>query len=116
MHVVDNGKGIADGQNENYNDKGKGKEKVAVTSESETESDGMLSSDSDDIDYSNKSFDYLSAGEEELIQLRSRKTNTSKERSILILDMTANPSRTRPNVASKSEVLVEHEDFLTELV
>ncbi|PWA92983.1 hypothetical protein CTI12_AA076440 [Artemisia annua] len=62
------------------------------------------------------SFDYLSPGEEELIQLRTRKANRTKERSIPIPDMTANPSRTRPNMSNRSEVLVEHDDFLTELV
>lgn len=73
-HVVDNGKGIADGKgkgveavtSENDKDKGKGKEILAISSES----DGMLCSDSDDSDdseYFNKSFDYLSSGEEELI-------------------------------------------------
>ncbi|PWA54713.1 hypothetical protein CTI12_AA432850 [Artemisia annua] len=98
---------------ENDKDKGKGKEILAVSS---SESDGMFSSNSDESYYSNKSFDYLSPGEEELIQLRSRKANRTKERSIPIPDMTANPSRTRPNLSNKSEVLVEHDDFLTELV
>lgn len=82
-HVVDNGKGIPDGigkgvkavTSENDKDKGKGKEILTVSS---SESDGLLFSDSDasdDSDYSNKSFHYLIPGEEELIQLRSRKAN-----------------------------------------
>ena len=123
-HVVDNGegvaadkgKGVADVSSQNDKDKDKGKEKVIVST---SESDGMLSSesdDSDDSDYSNKSYDYLSPGEEELIQLRTRKANRTKEKSIPIPDMTANPSRTRPDMSMRSEVLVEHDDFLTELV
>nr|GEV69863.1 multidrug resistance-associated protein 5 [Tanacetum cinerariifolium] len=56
---------------EKSNDVGKGKEKVVVESDSVSENDGMIKeSDSDDSDYSIKSFDYLSAGEEELIQLK----------------------------------------------
>ncbi|PWA92196.1 hypothetical protein CTI12_AA082130 [Artemisia annua] len=122
--VVDNGKGTDVGKgkgvgsvsSQNDKDKGKGKE---ILTGSSSESDGMLSSESDasdDSDYSNKSFDYLSPGEEELIQLRTRKANRTKERSIPIPDMTANPSRTRPNMSNRSEVLVEHDDFLSELV
>lgn len=114
-HVVDNGKGTAV-SSQNDKDKVKGKEKLTVSS---SESDGILSSesdDSDDSDYSNRSFDYLSPGEEELIQLRTRKANRTKQKSIPIPDMTANPSRTRPNMSNRSEVLVEHDDFLTDLV
>ena len=123
-HVVDNGKGIDNGKgkgveavtSENDKDKGKGKQVLTVSS---SESDGILSSESDasdDSDYSNKSFDYLSPGEEELIQLRTRKANRTKEKSIPIPDMTANPSRNRPNMSNRSEFLVEHDDFLTDLV
>nr|GEX92197.1 multidrug resistance-associated protein 5 [Tanacetum cinerariifolium] len=54
----------------------KGKEKMVV--ESDSENDKMIEdSDSDDNDNSNKSFDHISAGEEELIQLRNKKANRS---------------------------------------
>ncbi|GJT92029.1 multidrug resistance-associated protein 5 [Tanacetum coccineum] len=50
--------------------------------------DGMLEdSDGDDNDYSNKFFDYLSAGEEELIQPRTRQANKTKTKPTLIPDM-----------------------------
>ncbi|GJZ80044.1 multidrug resistance-associated protein 5 [Tanacetum coccineum] len=63
----------------------KGKEKTNVGDKRKEKMD----TDSDDSDYSNKSFDYLSAGEEELIQLRTRKANRSKIRPPPIPDMAA---------------------------
>ncbi|GKE45527.1 multidrug resistance-associated protein 5, partial [Tanacetum coccineum] len=72
--------------------------------------------DHDDSDYFNKSFDYLSAGEEELIQLRTRKANKSKIRPPLILDMVAFASTSRATTSNKNEVLVEHDDFIADLL
>ncbi|GJX71080.1 multidrug resistance-associated protein 5 [Tanacetum coccineum] len=97
---------------EKSNDVGKGKMVV----ESDSENDEMIEdSDSDDSDYSNKSFDYLSAGEEELIQLRTRKANRSKIR-LPPIDMAAFASTSRATASNKNEVLVEHDDFIADLL
>ena len=65
---------------------------MVVESDSDSGDDGMLEgSDSDDSDYSQKSIKYLSVGEEELIQFRSRKSN-------------------------KTEVLFEHDEFIGDLL
>ncbi|GJY98937.1 hypothetical protein Tco_0516367 [Tanacetum coccineum] len=93
----------------------KGKEKMVV--ESDSENDGMIEdTDSDDSDDSNKSFDYLSAREEELIQLRTKKANRSKIRPPPIPDMAAFASTTRATASNKNEVLVEHDDFIADLL
>ncbi|GKB71862.1 pentatricopeptide repeat-containing protein [Tanacetum coccineum] len=93
----------------------KRKEKMVV--ESDSENDGMIEdTDSDDSDYSNKSFDYLSAGEEELIQLRTRKANRSKIRPPPIPDMAAFASTSRATASNRNEVLVEHDDFIADLL
>ncbi|GKB01841.1 retrovirus-related pol polyprotein from transposon TNT 1-94 [Tanacetum coccineum] len=69
-------------------DVGKGKEKVVVKSDSDSGNDWMLKeSDNDHIDYSNKFFDYLSVGEEKLIQLITGQSNRIKTRQTLIPDM-----------------------------
>ncbi|GKD55847.1 hypothetical protein Tco_1289234, partial [Tanacetum coccineum] len=81
------------------------------------ENDGMIEdTDSDDSDDSNKSFDYLSAGEEEIIQLRTKKANRSKIRPPPIPDMVAFASTTRATASNKNEVLVEHDDFIADLL
>ncbi|GJY21934.1 hypothetical protein Tco_0394500 [Tanacetum coccineum] len=75
-------------QDEMKNDVGKGKEKVVVKSNSDSGNDWMLEeSDNDHSDYSNKSFDYLSVGEEKLIQLITGQSNRIKTRQTLIPDM-----------------------------
>ena len=78
---------------------------------------GMLEdSDSDDSDYSEKSVDYLSACEEELIEHRTRKANRAKTRATPIPDMAANPSTSRPRGGDRNEVFVEHDEFIDELL
>ncbi|GJZ28892.1 hypothetical protein Tco_0573539 [Tanacetum coccineum] len=102
----------------------KGKDKTNVGDkdrkkvvESDSENDGMIEdTHSDDSDYSNKSFDYLSAGEEELIQLRTRRANRSKIRPPPIPDMAAFASTSRATASNKNEVLVEHDDFIADLL
>ncbi|GJT03256.1 multidrug resistance-associated protein 5 [Tanacetum coccineum] len=92
---------------EKSNDVGKGKMVV----ESDSENDEMIEdSDSDDSDYSNKSFDYLSAG------LRTRKANRSKIRLPPIPDMADFASTSRATGSNKNEVLVEHDDFIADLL
>ncbi|GKE09187.1 hypothetical protein Tco_1412738 [Tanacetum coccineum] len=85
--------------------------------EAEEENDGMIEdTDSDDNDYSNKSFDCISAGEDELIQLRTRKANRSKIRPPPIPDMAAFASTSRATASNRNEVLVEHDDFIDDLL
>ncbi|GJR46356.1 hypothetical protein Tco_1314459 [Tanacetum coccineum] len=62
-----------------------GKQKIVVKSDSEN--DGIIEDiDSDDSDASNKSFDYLSAEEEELIQSGVGRTVTDLGRSATLID------------------------------
>ena len=97
---------------------------VATTNASASDSDdsdyvdtGMIQeSDSDDSAFSDKSFDYLSAGEEELIQHRTRKANRVKTKGTSVPNMAANPSNTRPRGGERSEVFVEHDEFIDELL
>ena len=78
---------------------------------------GMLEdSDSDDSDYSEKSVDYLSACEEELIEHRTRKANRAKTKATPIPDMAANPSSSRPRGGERNEVFVEHDEFIDDLL
>lgn len=99
---------------------------VATTNASASASDsddsdyvdtGMLQeSDSDDKAFSDKSVDYLSADEEELIQHRTRKASRVKTKATPVPDMAANPTNTRPRGGDRSEVFVKHDEFIDELL
>ncbi|GJW58074.1 multidrug resistance-associated protein 5 [Tanacetum coccineum] len=117
-HVGDKGRGkVSDEKKKTtYVDRGKEKlmDEVVVASDGDSGNEGMLI-DSDDNDYYDKSYDYLSARKEELIELRTRKTNRSKTRPTPIPYTFSNDYTSRAKVANKREVFVEHEDFIDDL-
>ena len=99
----------------NMVDVDKGKEKVIVDEE-EGEYDSEFDSDYD----SDKSVDYLSPGEEELIELRKRiKANREKEPEALPEILETNNENTIPsenNSQSRSETFIEHDVFMANLM
>ncbi|GKC42285.1 hypothetical protein Tco_1060007 [Tanacetum coccineum] len=117
-HVGDKGRGKVSNEKKKttYVDRGKEKlmDEVVVASDGDSGNEGMLI-DSDDNDYYDKSYDYLSARKEELIELRTRKTNRSKTRPTPIPYTFSNDYTSRAKVANKREVFVEHEDFIDDL-
>ena len=85
--------------------------------DSEYVDNGMLEeSDSEDSDFSDKSIDYLSAGEEELIEHRTRKASRVKNKPTAVPDMAANPNTSRPRGVERNDVFVEHDEFIDELL
>lgn len=95
----------------------KGKATMVVESDSDSGDAGMLDgSESDDSEYSQKSIDHLSPGEEEVIQLRTRKANRSKTRHTPIPDMGGSASTSRSNPSNKAEVFIEHDEFIGDLL
>jgi hypothetical protein len=90
---------------------------VATTNASASASDfvdsdyvdnGMIpESDNDDSDYSVKL---------ELIEHRTRKASRVKTRATPIPDMAANPSTNIPRGGDRSEVFIEHDEFIDELL
>ncbi|GJU45628.1 pentatricopeptide repeat-containing protein [Tanacetum coccineum] len=81
-----------------------------------------LYSDSDS-DYSDKSVDYLSEGEDELIDLRKRKTEAKKvpksTNQKTLSDMVGSSSgirRRRVYEVGDSETIIEHEEFMDDLI
>ena len=95
----------------------KGKEKVTVAEEEcEYDSDSDFESDYD----SDKSIDYLSPGEEELIELRKRiKANREKEPESMPEMMETNDENITPDentVNHRSETFIEHDVFMANLM
>ncbi|GKC21567.1 pentatricopeptide repeat-containing protein [Tanacetum coccineum] len=81
-----------------------------------------LYSDSDS-DYSDKSVDYLSEGEDELIDLRKRKTeakkvpkSTNQKTLSVMVGSSSGIRRRRVYEVGDSETIIEHEEFMDDLI
>ncbi|GKA51904.1 hypothetical protein Tco_0745100 [Tanacetum coccineum] len=90
------------------------KEEMVSWAEKEAEEEAMLRKGKEKTNVGDK--EKKCASEEELIQLRTRKANKSKIRPPLILDMAAFASTSRATASNKNDVLVEHDDFIADLM
>ncbi|GKA88094.1 multidrug resistance-associated protein 5 [Tanacetum coccineum] len=90
------------------------KEEMVSWAEKEAEEEAMLRKGKEKTNVGDK--EKKCASEEELIQLRTRKANKSKIRPPLILDMAAFASTSRATASNKNDVLVEHDDFIADLL